>query len=947
MRRSSVQVMAVALRTKILRAVVVVVAWFVAVCVLIVGGSSVSFAQSSDPVVIVPFSNLSRQVSDTWIGTGIAETMVAELRERDVALRVATPAVLLPGSDVSDDTVARSVGRQVGARWVVTGAYQRVGDLLRITARLIEVDTGDVRESVKVDGAITELFQSQDQIAETFGAAILRMGRAVPQVAAAQEPPEQTQITSSDREQAGLLTTPVISGRPTTVIQRTSEPPRIDGRLDDAVWASATHITDFVQIAPVAGAPGTEATEVWMAYDSDNLYFAFYAHYSDTSIMRVNWGDRDETRGDDQMAVLFDPFLDQQRAYQFEVNGYGVQSDSLVNAEGTRGTRSSSSSSSSTTSMGSSYWRRTSGSGLGNSGSFGVRGDDSWNALFETAGELVDDGWTAEMAIPFKSLRYPARAEGEPHRWGFQITRRIRGRSEAQSWSPISRDIQGQLTQFGILEGLEELSQSRNLEVLPEVTGLSAGRLDRGTGVYDEADPEGDFGVGFKYGITPNLTADLTYNPDFSQIEADQPQIETNQRFSLFYPEQRPFFLEGQEIFQVSTPMTLLNTRTIVDPRFGGKLTGKVGDTTFGVIVADDEAPGYWAEATDVGRGASAQTVVGRARYDIYSESYLGAVMTSREFGQDYNRVGGVDGRFRLGQTHRLSFLALGSSTQNETEGTLSGPAVEVDLTRQGRNLGYSASYGSIDPEFRAESGFIPRVDLQQASGTLSYRWWPESTLMTWGPSFTYFRLYDHTGQLQDEQIQGQTAFMFRNNISLTGTYSRDLERFREIDFQKTKYGMYGVLSSKNFSLWGGFNGGDGILFGDNPYLGRSTVGNFNVLFRLSSRLRVEVTSIYSHFLNPLDNIEVFDVKIYRSRATFQFTDRFSLRHIMEHNTQAVTLGNNLLLTYRINAGTVMFLGYDDRYQRGTRIDNVLFPMRALQRTNHAIFTKVSYLFRY
>jgi hypothetical protein len=218
---------------------------------------------------------------------------------------------------------------------------------------------------------------------------------------------------------------------------------------------------------------------------------------------------------------------------------------------------------------------------------------------------------------------------------------------------------------------------------------------------------------------------------------------------------------------------------------------------------------------------------------------------------------------------------------------------------------------------------------------------------MTWGPSFTYFRLYDHTGQLQDEQIQGQTAFMFRNNISLTGTYSRDLERFREIDFQKTKYGMYGVISSKNFSVWGGFNGGDGILFGDNPYLGRSTVGNFNVLLRLNSRLRVEVTSIYSHFLNPLDNVEVFDVKIYRSRTTFQFTDRFLLRHIMEHNTQAVTLGNNLLLTYRINAGTVMFLGYDDRYQRGTQIDNVLFPMRALQRTNHAIFTKVSYLFRY
>ena len=199
-------------------------------------------------------------------------------------------------------------------------------------------------------------------------------------------------------------------------------------------------------------------------------------------------------------------------------------------------------------------------------------------------------GWTAEMAIPFKSLRYPARAEGEPHRWGFQITRRIRGRSEAQSWSPVSRDIAGQLTQFGILEGLEGLSQSRNLEILPELTGISFGSLDRQTGIYNQREPDGDLGMGFKYGITPNLTADFTYNPDFSQIEADRPQIETNQRFALFYPEQRPFFLEGQEIFQIATPMALLNTRTIVDPRFGGKLTGKVGDTTLGVFVADDEA---------------------------------------------------------------------------------------------------------------------------------------------------------------------------------------------------------------------------------------------------------------------------------------------------------------------------------------------------------------------
>ena len=494
---------------------------------------------------------------------------------------------------------------------------------------------------------------------------------------------------------------------------------------------------------------------------------------------------------------------------------------------------------------------------------------------------------------------------------------------------------------------MENLSQSRNIEIFPEVTGLGFGSVDRDTGTYNQRDPDGDFGIGFKYGITPNLTADLTYNPDFSQIEADRPQIETNQRFALFYPEQRPFFLEGQEIFQVSTPLNLLNTRTIVDPRIGGKLTGKVGNTTLGVIVADDEAAGYLADRADPRFGSRAQTIVGRARYDLYSESYLGAIMTTRDFGQDYNRVGGIDGRFRLGETHRLSFMAVTSSTQNTTDGTLSGPAVEIDFTRQGRNLGYSASYGSIDPEFRTETGFLPRVDLRQATGTMSYRWWPESTLLTWGPSLTYYRLYNHAGVLQDEQVQGQTSFQFRNNMSVTTTFSHDLERFHEIDFRRRGYGIFGILiSSPRIGLIAGYNWGDGILFSDNPFLGHSTTGNFLFVVRPTPRIQTDISGNFSHFVNPTGNVEVFNVQLYRLRTTVQFTSRLTLRHIMEHNTHSVTLGNNLLLTYRINAGTAAFLGYDDRYQRGTRINNTFFPMTTLQRTNRAIFAKVSYLFR-
>ena len=226
--------------------------------------------------------------------------------------------------------------------------------------------------------------------------------------------------------------------------------------------------------------------------------------------------------------------------------------------------------------------------------------------------------------------------------------------------------------------------------------------------------------------------------------------------------------------------------------------------------------------------------------------------MTAREFGADYNRVAGVDGRFRLGQTHRVSFLAAGSETQDAELGRVSGPAFEADFARQGRNLSYNASYSSIDPEFETLTGFLPRVDLRQASATAGYRWWPESTLTTWGPSVTYLRLYDHAGVLQDEQLQGTASFSFRNNILLTGMINRDLERFQQVDFRKTGYGFFGVISARAVSLWGGYNWGDGVLYDEfNPYVGRSKMGNINVRLQATSRLRTDLTTVLSDFVNP------------------------------------------------------------------------------------------------
>ena len=341
---------------------------------------------------------------------------------------------------------------------------------------------------------------------------------------------------------------------PSVTVKRAAEPPSIDGRLDDPVWQTATRITRFVQESPLEGAPATEQTEIWIAYDSQRLYFGIYAHYTDPRIIRANRVDRDQTGRDDRVSFFFDPFLDQQRAYVFSVNGYGVQGDSLMSAGGGGG-----------------------GGRGGGPGGGGPDGDSSWDALFSSAGRLVADGWTAELSIPFKSLRYPATREGEAHRWGFQIRRDIEGKNESVVWAPVSRDIPGLLRQMGTLDGLTNLSTSRNLEFLPTFTAIRPSAIDTSTGRLAHVDSKPQAGMNIKYGLTSNLTADFTANPDFSQIESDRQQIEVNQRYPIFFPELRPFFLEGQEIFNVPGPVNFTHTRTIVDPRVGAKLSGKMG----------------------------------------------------------------------------------------------------------------------------------------------------------------------------------------------------------------------------------------------------------------------------------------------------------------------------------------------------------------------------------
>ena len=1102
-----------------------------------VAGGGAAESTGADSVAVIPFTNISRDEGDDWLGHGIAETVAADLETRDAFAVVAlerVAAAMGGGAASRDDTSAAALGRDLGSRWVVAGGYQRIGDRLRITARLVDTLSGALAATARVDGSFADIFDLQDRIAgeltrsagaqaalgaapapagggrAPFGAGRADLGRAAraggrapfgpvsegdvgfgpvgggrpesfgegaggfgpgsgggrrveqfreggagsgPRAAGRRAGTSNQGSGGFDFERAiqnsqfgrperfdsgagaapspnagngevtgGIILPPadpanraapggfprrgpagssggtptgaaerlagprpggpatgaamprttaaglapaaslgILAGRPSVTAVRTAQPPQIDGNLDDAIWQRATRITEFVQQSPLEGEPATEDTEVYLAYDDTHIYFGLYAHYSEPSMMRANRVDRDQAFfGDDIISVYFDPFLDQQRAYVFSVNGYGVQNDSILEARFGSGSSGRSS--------------RGGGFSMGGRGSFtGVRwGDRSWDALYDTGGTVVDDGWTAEMAIPFKSLRYPSRST---HRWGFQIARRIRGKDETVVWSPMSRDVSGLLPQMGVLDGLSDLSTSRNLEILPTATAIRVDSLDRSSGgLTDEAQPEG--GVNLKYGVTSNLTLDVTYNPDFSQIESDRPQIEVNQRFPLFYPEMRPFFLEGQEIFNMPGPVNFVHTRTIVDPRYGGKLTGKVGNTTVGVLVANDEAPGNLGDAfrdSDFRYGKTADVVIGRVRYDLYAESHIGAIVTDREFLGGYSRLGGLDGNFRLSDATSIGFRAITSQNRDcgswGAEGCAgafddtAGNMFDVGLRSNGRNLTYFVAGYTIDPEFDTAVGFVRRRDIKAGTGNVGYRWWPESWLINWGPTFNYTRNWSFENVLEDEMANAGVNFSFAKNIRVNAGYSRDMERFGGINFDKEYYSLGGNVSTiRELSIGGFFSYGDQVRYDlanpANSFLGTGGRGGVFMSLRPFSRLQSQVNISTSNLVDPFSDTEIFDVKIYRALTTFQFTDRLLLRNILEYNTFQRTMGANVLFTYRINSGTVFFIGYDDRYQQGDLIfdsansqyaylGNPVFYTTDLMRTNRAFFTKISYLFRY
>ena len=369
-----------------------------------------------------------------------------------------------------------------------------------------------------------------------------------------------------------------------------------------------------------------------------------------------------------------------------------------------------------------------------------------------------------------------------------------------------------------------------------------------------------------------------------------------------------------------------VETRKIVDPRIGAKLSGKIGNrSSIGVLFADDEAPGKTDSPLDPAFGKRAQSVIGRYKYELYRNAHVGGLFTDREFMDNYSRLWAVDTALPFGGTRNIGYRFY-KSLQNENNLLKDGWAMEGTVRQQARNLSWGAVTTWMSPEFASQLSFVRRVNTIENRYNASYRWWPESWIRNWGPGYQFGYLHDYDRVLQNQTYWNPSvSFTFARNITLNSNVAKTMERYREIDFDKINWTVSSnINTSQKVLLTASVTHGDEIRFIVNPFLGRLTDYSLTATFRPFSRLQSILKLDGNRFRDPVNHAQEFNVKIMRSTTTYQFTPRLLIRNITELNTgdgSNHTVFENILITYRVNSGTVFYIGYDDRFKEGPAIN--------------------------
>lgn len=731
----------------------------------------------------------------------------------------------------------------------------------------------------------------------------------------------------------------------------------VDGRLEEEAWDRAAVLEGFTQYEPTEGIPAAEETRVRVLYTDEAIYFGVLASDSRPGEIQSSVAERDRSIfGDDWVRVMLDTYNEGRQAYVFYVNPLGIQTDGL--------------------------WIE----GMDREGGAGIPIDFNPDFIWQSRGRVTADGWVAEIRVPYLSLQF---SQKDRQDWGINVAREVRRLGYKQSWAPLSRSRSSTLSQSGVLADLRGLEPQTLLEVNPVATGKwTADRMD-GRLVRD--DPRPELGFNGRWGITQNLLIGVTVNPDFSQVEADAPQIDVNERFALFFPEKRPFFLDGTEVFQ--TPERLVHTRRIVDPSAGMKLTGKVGSLEVGYLGAVDESP------VASGRSDSdAAFNLLRVRGDLGGGSAVGLLYTDRSLldGSAHNRVLGADARVLLGSGHSLNAQLAGSWTgRDEAEGEAFDPLLSLELERSGREFGWGVEFRDVAPEFRTESGFIRRTGDARVSGRVRRDFYtePGTFLERFGVEvrgegfFTHEGLWSGEGPVEAE-VELQPSVSLRGGrwiglILRDGHHEFDPDRFAgyRVENDEGELVPYGRPPALRHMLAGGLmsrfrvnaavSGGLFAFYRQLPIFSEGSLGRELQLqpslnLQATDRLSAELSHTVSRLYRERDDSFFSSADASRLKVQYQFSRSLFFRAVGQFNLEerrelrdpdtgrilrvggepsapreSGTFLAQLLLSYEPSPGTIFFVGWT-RQEEGPET----YAISRMEPASDGLFLKASVLGR-
>ncbi|MCY4659945.1 MAG: DUF5916 domain-containing protein [Acidobacteria bacterium] len=925
-------------------------------------------------IAVAPFTNVSGAADEGWIGRGIAETLAATLE--GVGARV----VLVEASDDAAVAAARSRG----ASRVVAGGYQRLGDRLRITGRLIDTSDRRVVHSAIVDGLATELFALQDRLAAALQGALREGGadgamggpespargpgrtdreprlaspalRAATATAAAATTTTAavTTITTSGGGGslgAGLraIDGPAAPAAPATLARdgagratvrsvRLTGPWRLDGVLDEAIYAEVPPVDGFIQQLPEAGLPPTEETDAWVFHDDDNLYVAARLWDSEPDGLIANEMQRDSFQlvNNDFFSVGLDTFYDRRNGVTFLVNAIGGFMD------------------------------------------FAITDEDNpnmdWNAIWDVRTGRFDGGWTVEMEVPFKSLRFPA---GPSQTWGLHLGRNVRRKSETSFLTPVPINAfpgQMRLSAAGTLTGVEVPEGNRVFEVKPYAIGSVATDVNAVPRIDNEGD--GNAGLDVKYGVTQNLTADFTYNTDFAQVEVDEQQVNLT-RFNLFFPEKREFFLEGQGIFDFGRPAgirrrpggrrqtgprgggvldsgdvpTVFFSRRIglerdddgisrtVPITAGGRMTGKAGPFSIGALNIQTGA----AAAVDA---RSTNFTVLRVKRDILRRSRIGGIFTGRSVSTDRvgsNEAYGLDAAFSFYDNVHFNGYYARTRTPDRVGDDASYQAA---FNYAGDRYGFQLDHLLVGDNFNPEIGFLRRDDFRRTYALARFSPRPAALRavrqFTWEAGLDYIE--NGAGEVETRLLQGR----FDTELENSDRFGVDLQDSRELlvdPFRITPDVTIPVGLYDFRDVFVSYSMGEQRRVAGTWSLQRGSFFSGDLTAVGYSRGRIEITPRFS--LEPSVSVNritlpegAFTATLVTSRVTYTFTPRMFFGGLVQYSSTGSLLATNLRLRWEYQPGSELFVVYND--QR----DTALRPTPFLQ--NRAFIVKLTRLFRF